>query len=59
MTTQGRRASVQIARLIPREDDPPAEPGVVLVYIRPVDGLQGPELRTCLRFSSGVVKIML
>lgn len=55
MSTYERIASTEIERLIPRNDDPPAEPEIVLIYVRPVDGV----LRTCARFPNGSVSIIL
>lgn len=55
MTTYDRIASTDIARLIPRVDDPPPEPGAVLIYSRLVDGV----LRTLARFSDGTVVVIL
>lgn len=54
-TTYDRIPSTEIQRMIPRVDDPPAEPGFVLIYIREVDGVQ----RTLARFSNGTVIIIL
>lgn len=54
-TTQTRRGDAQIMRIIPRDDDPPAEAGVVLIYSRLVDGV----LRVLARFSNGNINIIL
>lgn len=58
MTVQ-RRPAIEISRLVPREDDPPPEPGKVLVYVRPVEDISGTNLRTLARFPSGMVIIIL
>ncbi len=56
----GRLAAVDLAKLVPCTDDPPAEAGAVLIYIRLVnDFINGPQLRTLARFSSGTVIIIL
>lgn len=56
----GRIAAVDLAKLVPRTDDPPAVPGKVLIYIRLVDDfIGGPQLRTLARFASGTVIIIL
>ncbi len=53
--SEQRRAAVDINRLIPRSEDPPAEPDAILIYVRPVDGI----LRTCARYPDGRVTIIL
>jgi hypothetical protein len=56
----GRIAATDLAKLIPRSDDPPAEAGKVLIYIRMVDDfVTGPQLRTLARFASGTIIIIL
>jgi hypothetical protein len=50
-----RRIGSEIERLVPLTADPAAETGVVLVYVREVDGVQ----RTLARFPSGTVIIIL
>lgn len=59
MTTYERIAGFDVERLIPRDDDPPAEPGFVLMYVRPVEFINGVQLRTMLRFPSGTVVMIL
>ncbi len=59
MSDDDRRTPVDVERLIPRDDDPPAEPGFVLKYVRPVTFADGTKNRTCLRFPSGKVVVIL
>lgn len=54
-TNYERRGGADIERLIPRVDDPPAESGRVLIYVRLVDGV----LRTLARFPNGTVTLIL
>ncbi len=55
MSAKERAAGVDIERLIPRDQDPPADPVAILIYVREVDGVQ----RTCARFPSGTVIMIL
>lgn len=59
MSSNERAAGVDVLRLIPRTDDPPADPDAVLVYNRMVDEVRGPVLRTLVRFSNGTVVVIL
>jgi hypothetical protein len=51
-----RRAGVDISRLIPRTDDPPADPDATLIYVRIVEG-QG--MRMLARFPNGIISVIL
>ena len=54
MSTHERTAGAQIERLVPRNDDPPAEAGFVLVYVRPFNGVN----YLMVRYSDGTVSIV-
>ena len=51
-----RLGGVDISKLIPRTDDPPADPDAILIYVRVVEG-QG--LRTLARYPNGIVTVIL
>ena len=55
MSDYDRIGAVEINRLIPRTDDPPAESDAILIYSRLVDNI----LHTLARFPSGTIIIIM